>query len=75
MGLYEGFINSIFPLVLEGGKLLLALGCISGCYIFMRGVPADAVKKIKYATIGYAILKCITVYITFIDKVVANIKF
>ena len=75
LGLYKGFMDGIFPLILEGGKLMLTLGFISGCYILMRGCPADSIKKIKYATIGYTLLQLCQMYIKFVDKIVSQIHF
>lgn len=75
LGLYSGFMSGIFPLILEGGKLMLTLGFISGCFILMRGFPADSIKKIKYATIGYALLQLCQMYIQFVDKIISQIHF
>lgn len=75
LGLYSGFQGFIFPLLLEGGKCLFVVSLSSASYLFMRGSSSDAIKKLKMATIGYTVLKCITIYISFVDNIVSNFHF
>lgn len=75
VGLYSGFHSLIFPLLLEGGKCLFVVSLASASYLFMRGTSSEAIKKLKMCTIGYSVLKCITIYIAFVDKIVNNFHF
>ena len=74
-GLYEGFESFMMPLGIEFGKILFSLSMIGATYVLMRCDVSESIKKMKMATIGYAILKCVQLYIEFVDNIVGKIHF
>lgn len=77
IGLFEGFKTGIFPIIAEGSKVLFVISIISGATVIMRNTSnsAEGIKKIKLATLGYTIIKIVFLYVEFIDKIIASIKF
>lgn len=67
------FEEVLLPLVLDIGTVLFQVGCIGGIYLIMRADAKGGTTKIKWAMVGYAMLKLLTVFTTMIDRIIANI--
>lgn len=62
------FQKSIMPYAVDIGKVILTCSFIYAAYSLMRKQHAEGVERIKWAMIGYAVLKGIGVFLKITDK-------
>lgn len=75
MGLSQVFETAILPLCFDMGKCMFYITIISGVYVLIRGNVHESIKKIKTATIGYVILRCVVSFVNLVDRIADTIKF
>lgn len=75
MGLAKVFEDCLLPIAFEMGKCLFYLTIVSGVYVLIRGNASESIKKIKTATIGYVMLRCVVAFVNLVDRIADTIKF
>ena len=70
IGLYETFHEFLMPFVLEIGKCIFEFSVIGSAYVITRCNSAEGVKRLKFATLGYATLKFTSLYMEYADKII-----
>lgn len=65
----SAFQAGIMPVMFDIGKTLLMIGLFQGSYYIMRADRKGGIDKIKYATMGYIMLKFINWFIALVDMI------
>ena len=66
------FDSSIMPYVYDFFKLMLKIGMVQGAFYVMKMDKKMGIDKVKYAVIGYTMLKFTDVFIKIIDQIAIN---
>lgn len=73
--LLEAFRVTIFPYLVEIGAILFIYSIISSGYVVMRKHDLrDLVEKLRCLVIGYMLVRGAFVILSFINKVIDNMK-
>ena len=73
--IFEPLHSAFMPYVWECAKIMLYVGCIQGAYFLMRADTKQSVDKIKFASMGYILIRFIDVFVRLVDSVATNMKF
>lgn len=75
VGLYAPFKTSITPIFYEIGKLLTWCSISYGAYYVIQMRYSEGVNRIKWAAIGYIVLRMTDSFMTLIDNIADNMSF
>lgn len=73
IGLYEAFKSSVSPILFEAGKLLTWCSIAYGTYYVIQMRYSEGINRIKWAMIGYIILRMTDSFMTLTDTIARNI--
>lgn len=73
--IFQPLHSAFMPYVWDCAKVLLYYGVIQGVYFIMRADTKQATTKIKYASMGYIMIRFIDVFVRLVDTVANNMKF
>lgn len=73
--IFQPLHSAFMPYVWECAKIMLYVGCIQGAYYLMRADTKQSVTKIKYASMGYVLIRFIDVFVRLVDSVATNMNF
>jgi hypothetical protein len=62
------------PFFYDIGKIILLFCVVQGVYLFMRSDPKACLNKVKFAIIGYLILRLVSVGLVMIDAIATSIE-
>ena len=74
IGLYDAFKSSITPIFFEIGKLLSWCSISYGTYYVIQMRYTEGINRIKWAMIGYIILRMTDSFMTLTDSIATNIS-
>lgn len=75
IGLYNAFQTSIAPLFYDIGKTLFWCSVAYGGYHIIQMRYTEGINRIKWAAIGWIILRMTDQFLQLTDKVANNMKF
>lgn len=74
LGLYSAFKTSITPILFETGKLLAWCSISYGTYYIIQMRYTEGINRIKWAMIGYIVLRMTDSFMTLTDNIATNIS-
>jgi len=75
VGLYDAFKNSIAPIIFEIGKTLTWCSVVYGTYYIIQMRYTEGVNRIKWACVGYIVLRMTDSFMVLVEKVANNVHF
>lgn len=73
LGLYDAFSSAIAPIFFEIGKLIAYCSISYGTYYVIQMRYTEGINRIKWAMIGYVILRMTDSFMTLTDNVANNV--
>jgi hypothetical protein len=74
IGLYDAFRTSISPILFDVGKTLVWCSVAYGTYYVIQMRFTEGINRIKWALIGYIILRTTDAFMTITDTIANNIS-
>lgn len=73
--IFQPLHTAFMPYIWDCAKVLLYVGVIQGVYYIMRADTKQATNKIKYASMGYILIRFIDVFVSLVDTVASSMNF
>ena len=75
VGIAQAFDTSVMPIFMEIGVVLFKCCVVYGIYFLIRMQYTEGVNRIKYAVLGYIILRMTDSFVDLVDQIARNIRF
>jgi hypothetical protein len=73
--LSNAFRTGILPILFDIGRVIFICSVVYGSYYIIRRQYPEGSERIKYAAIGYIILRLTDAFVNLVDNIANNIKF